>query len=479
MSPADAFALAMVPMRERRWGEASALWQAYREQYKGHFAPWLQGAISYLRQGQYTQAEALLAHVREHFKQHPESWLVSAESMRLQNDKALEQSYLQGGIEHAKPSWELYYRLAALALSQENYQLADEYNLQARQLNGEKTETWTQYGEIAEKQNDWEEAIKRWSAAAEQLTGFNRAYTHIAAIYKLQGNAALSRRYRLAAQYGAELLKDNVSRSSSGPLNPQSKNSLRHTLQLVNTKALLNLKSESARTHLNYAWVVIEPLMHLVIYYFLFGRLLNAGVENYGLFLLSGLVPWMWFAKSVATSANSIVSGQSLMLNSNVRPEFFPMVSVVQATYKQLPALLALLMLGIATDDKSLSWSLLYLPLIILCQFFLTLAVAMLVAAIIPFVRDLMNLITTGLTLLMFMSGVVYNYQSLPGGIGHWVQYNPLTLMIAAYRDVIMQGHSPSVSGLGYVMSFTLFLALINIIFYKKQQRNFVRKGMS
>lgn len=469
----------MTPMREGRWADAAALWQVFREQYKGHPAPWLQGATSYMRQGQYTQADQLLAHARTHFAQHASTWLLSAESARLQGSAAHEELYLIKGREALGNHWELFSHSATFELRFGRIQQAEALNAKARELTTERIEPWVQFAEIAEKQGDWEQAKQRWQAVIDQRPDFTRGYKQIANAYKQLGCPVEARRYRLASQYGPDLLQVPVLVAHTDAAPKKDKSRLKHFLQLVNTKAVLNLKSESSRTHLNYAWVILEPLLHLIIYYVLFGRLLNAGVENYGLFLLSGLVPWMWFNKAVSTSATSIIGGQGLMVNSNVRPEFFPLVSIVQSTYKQLPALLLLLILGLLTDEKSMSWGLLYLPLIIAVQFLLTVSLGMLVAAIIPFARDLANLIGTGMTLLMFISGVIYNYQALPGSIGQWLQYNPLTQLIAAYRDIILQGNTPDIWGLGYVLVFAAGIGLLNTLIYSKQRRNFVRRGMA
>ena len=102
----------------------------------------------------------------------------------------------------------------------------------------------------------------------------------------------------------------------------------------------------------------------------------------------------------------------------------------------------------------------------------------MLLAAIIPFLRDLANLIGTGLTLLMFLSGVIYDYRSMPGSIAQWLQYNPLAQMISAYREVILEGKAPDLTSLGYVTLATAAVLMTNYLIYTRQRCNFVRQGM-
>ena len=478
LPPATAFELALKPMREGSWPEASALWRLYRDQYQGHPAPWTQGAISLMRQGDMAAAGDLLTYAREHYAQLADTWLISAEWARLQHEFNLERDHLAQGRLNCPNHWILLCKSADLELTLGNIDSAEDFNRLARQHANGRIEPQLQFAELAEKSQDWPQAEQRWLQVIASKPEHTRAYTQLAAACKQQGKTVEARRYRLAAQYGLELLTPQVQLAQ--PITARKgKHGLLHFIQLVNTKALLSLKAETSRTHLNYAWVVIEPLLHLVIYYFLFGRLLNAGVENYGLFLLCGLVPWMWFAKAISTSATSIIGGQALMLNSNISPVFFPLVSIVQSTFKQLPALLFVLALGMATDVKTISWSLLWLPSVLLVQLLLTIALGLLLAAIIPFFRDLANLVSTGLTLLMFLSGVIFDYRSMPGRIGQWLEYNPLAVVIGAYRDVIMEGRSPDIIGLGYVALVSVVLLAVNYVVYKHHRRNFVRRGMS
>jgi lipopolysaccharide transport system permease protein len=474
-SPPAAFELAMKSMREKRWAESTALWRTFRDQYKGHPAPWLQGAISQMRQGDLLSSGELLAKSRLLFARHAGTWLTSAEWARQSRDPKQESAFLAEGRTNCPKHWELLCRSAELELKLGNIDAAEAYNQQAREHAKGRIEPWIQFAELAEKLEDWPQAEFRWKLVIKLKPDLARAYSQVGVACKQQGKTGDARRYRLAAQYGADLLVDAKHSPTVKRMGPGG---LLHFMQLVATKALLNLKSDSARTHLNYAWVIIEPLLHLVIYYFLFGQILHRGAENYGLFLLCGLVPWMWFAKAISTSATSVIGGQSLMLNTNISPAFFPLVNILQSTFKQLPALLCLLGLGLLAELHAISWNVVWLPLILLVQLLLTLALGLLLAAIIPFLRDLANLTNTALTLLMFLSGVIYDYRNIPGSIGQWLQYNPLAWLIASYRKIILDGMPPNFPELGYIALVSAALLMVNYVIYTRLRRNFVRQGM-
>ena len=82
----------------------------------------------------------------------------------------------------------------------------------------------------------------------------------------------------------------------------------------------------------------------MVVYYLVFGLLLNRGGENFPVFLLTGLVPWMWFSKAVSGSSNSILAGQNLMLQVGLPSVVFPLTTFVQSILKQIPVYILLIL---------------------------------------------------------------------------------------------------------------------------------------
>jgi lipopolysaccharide transport system permease protein len=180
----------------------------------------------------------------------------------------------------------------------------------------------------------------------------------------------------------------------------------------------------------------------MVIYYLVFGLLLDRGSENYPVFLLTGLIPWMWFMKAVSGSSNSIIAGQNLMLQVGLPSVVFPLVSLLQSTIKQLPVFVLLIgfvwLQGYSPDSHW--WGL--IPVIIV-QALLTIAFTCAVAAIIPFARDLSYLVPTGLTFLMFLSGIFYDYRSISADWQGLFLLNPMAFLLKCYREIIIDGALP------------------------------------
>jgi lipopolysaccharide transport system permease protein len=235
-------------------------------------------------------------------------------------------------------------------------------------------------------------------------------------------------------------------------------------LQLLRVKVFLNLRAESTESYLNYFWWVLEPILHMLVFYLVFTVLLQSGIENFVPFLLCGLVPWLWFAKTVTNASNSIVAAKSLLNQVAIPPVFFPMVVVCQDLIKQIPVMFVLLaFLLIFSIDVSASW--LWVLLIMFVQLTLIAAVAVIVATLVPFVPDLRYLIATGLQLLMFASGIFYEAdQVLLPEHRRLYLLNPIANLIENYRAVLMENLPPDFFSLSVILgSSALVLFLANV----------------
>ena len=107
-----------------------------------------------------------------------------------------------------------------------------------------------------------------------------------------------------------------------------------HFEHLVLIKYGFNLRSEAAKNHWSYTWWVLEPVLHMGALYVVFGIFLNRGTEDLNPFLLCGIMPWLWFSKSVANSNQSIIQERGLISQTSTPKVFFPLVIISQNTIK-------------------------------------------------------------------------------------------------------------------------------------------------
>ncbi len=234
------------------------------------------------------------------------------------------------------------------------------------------------------------------------------------------------------------------------------------------------LKSEASTSYLSYGWWVIEPLLHMVMFYVIFSVLLNRGTENFVAYLLCGLIPWLWFSKSVGNSMNSISNAKSIMMQTRIPVVLFPAGVVAQDTVKQLFVFaLLLLFLWIYGIAPSMHW-IAIIPLAIV-QLTLTFCISLLVAAMVPFLPDIRFLINTGLLMMMLGSGIFYSYEVILPQHRDVFFMNPMANLIKNYREILLYQHWPDWQAIGVMLAISLIIISILIKTLKSLNATYAR----
>lgn len=238
-------------------------------------------------------------------------------------------------------------------------------------------------------------------------------------------------------------------------------------LELIRVKTILNLRREASINYLSYLWWVVEPLMHMVVYYLVFSFLLSSGTENYVVFLLTGLIPWLWFSKTISHATNSIIQGRQLMSQVHIPKIFFPMVCLFQDAVKQVFVFLLLLLFLILYGIPP-TWYWLGLVPVALVQSLVTVLGASLVAVLIPFVRDLKFLVPTLLQFIMFSSGIFYSHDRISIKYHELFFLNPMALLLKNYRDLLLNQQWPDWTSLARLGFLSLIGLVMVLMFYRK-----------
>jgi lipopolysaccharide transport system permease protein len=231
--------------------------------------------------------------------------------------------------------------------------------------------------------------------------------------------------------------------------------------QLVIIKVRFSLRSEASQSYLSYAWWILEPLLQMGVFYVVFDILLNRGTEDFVAFLLCGIIPWLWFSKSVNQSGSSISRGKGLISQTYLPKPFFPLVIIGQALVKQaFVFLLLFVFLFIYDYFPSIGW--LWLIPIVMTQLLLIIAISFIVAFIVPFARDIQYLIDAALRMTMFGSGIFYSYKQvfLPEHRDIFLM-NPMANLIANYRRVLMEDIEPLTGSLVIISLLSISIILL------------------
>lgn len=205
-------------------------------------------------------------------------------------------------------------------------------------------------------------------------------------------------------------------------------------------------------------WYFVNPLVLMGAYTLVFSVMLKAfgDIPDYPLFLLVGLVVWVFFSQALLSAAPSLVQQAPLVRKVRFPRELIPgsVVSVQLATFLLMLAMLVPVCLAIR---GTVDWALLLLPLIAAAMFCLALGLGLLASALHAYYRDVEPVLAAALLPWFFITPIFFRIEDLPGAASHqWAADlmrwgNPVAPFIEATRDVLFLGRAPGLNVLAYI----------------------------
>jgi lipopolysaccharide transport system permease protein len=231
---------------------------------------------------------------------------------------------------------------------------------------------------------------------------------------------------------------------------------------------------------LGVAWSLINPLLLLALYTFVFSIVFQArwneqaedGKLEFALNLFSGLIVYNLFAETIV-AAPALILGSVNYVKRVVFPlEALPLArflsSLVQAAFS-----LAILLFAQLALRQEVPWTLVCLPLVLLPAALVTLGLAYFLASLGVFVRDVGNVVNLAVTALLFLSPVMYPLSRLPEDIRRLLAFNPLTPLVDNFRRVVLECRLPDWTSWTAVTLFGLLLLWAGLTWFVKSKNAF------
>jgi len=236
-----------------------------------------------------------------------------------------------------------------------------------------------------------------------------------------------------------------------------------HFFELVWFSTYAELRAERARSYLGLAWWLVEPALMMAAFWLVFDRILGTGGPGYLPFLLIGLVVWQWFKSSVMHAGQAIWQNLALIHQVRMPVLVFPFVHLLADAIKfGVVFVLLLAVLWLAGYPPNAAY--LSLVPLLLCMALCGIGGGLLLAALMPLLPDLRFVVEQLLTVLMFLSGVVFALERVPAPYAEWLAWNPVLMLLDALRGVLLQGRWPDWIALLRVSANALALAAIGVV---------------
>jgi lipopolysaccharide transport system permease protein len=224
------------------------------------------------------------------------------------------------------------------------------------------------------------------------------------------------------------------------------------------------------------AWSVLQPLSLVILYWFVFtfmipGGRAGAGLmgESYTFFLISGLIPWLGINEGLIRSTTAIVENGPLVRRLPLRAELLVIVPNASALIFECVGL-AIFVAVVAVRGGSLRM-LWLLPFVLVIQATLQIGVGLYLAALYVFFRDLTQIVSFLLSILFYLSPILY---PVGGRFASFFFWNPLTALLGLFRSVTLASPLPETGSLVLLLIVTASVFASGLLFFRRAQPTLV-----
>lgn len=239
---------------------------------------------------------------------------------------------------------------------------------------------------------------------------------------------------------------------------------------------LLNLTKRDLRirykeSFLGFLWSLLNPLMYLIIFYIVFVKIVPAGIPNFVVFFLSGLLPWTLYQNTMMSSTSSVVGGAPLLKRVSFPREVLPLAVIGANIFQFFLQMLVLLAVLLIMRYPFVSpYLVLVIPAFVVEVLLLT-GFSLILSSLTVYLRDIAHFMELALLFWFWVTPVVYPvhqvYQKFQDHhiSFNWILLNPMVAPVLAFQRAFYNTVSPAVAtknAQGQVTGYTHTPILVN-----------------
>ncbi len=245
--------------------------------------------------------------------------------------------------------------------------------------------------------------------------------------------------------------------------------------ELLKTSIKKEVRSKYKNSFLGVIWSFLNPLLQILVYCIIFSLILINKKEHYEIFLCCGIIPWSFFSAAINKAAFTFVENGNIIKKVYFPREIIP-ISVVTAEAINFLISTIIIVLFVTFGEIGLTKYIIFYPIILISQYLVILAIALLISSICVYFRDLQHFIGVILQLLFYAAPIVYSSDSIPKNYQWILKFNPMTYIINAYRDIFYIQKIPQIKSLLVLTIIGIISCIISYKIFTKLQKGFAEQ---
>ena len=236
-----------------------------------------------------------------------------------------------------------------------------------------------------------------------------------------------------------------------------------------------DLKVKYRGSYLGFFWSLLNPLSLIVVYSVVLRYIMDVR-EIQPLMVITGIIPWVFFANTITGSTESIISNGNLVKKIFFPREILPLSTV---SFHFIQFLLACLVFlpAVVFFQGRLPATLIFFPLIVLLHWLFTLGAALFLSAVTTFYKDVRYLTEVAMMMVFWATPVLYHYRMVAEkGLIPYFRLNPLSAFFFSYQNVAYFGTPPLLEHWLAMIAWTAVALLVGLTVFRRTQRHFAEE---
>jgi ABC-2 type transport system permease protein len=234
-----------------------------------------------------------------------------------------------------------------------------------------------------------------------------------------------------------------------------------------------NLQLKYKHSVLGFVWSFLHPFIYMLIFLAIFSAAFLTVIPNYPLYVLSGMVFWIYFAGGTTMLCSVFIKNTHLIKSLNLPKTIYPLTELGSELMSFLLGLIPFMFIMFYIGLKPGFYLLYLIPVILLFSTFIF-ALGVILGSLNVFFRDIGILWNTINPALFYLSPIAYSFKIVPEQYKFIVKYNPLYHFFELVRNVLYDCAAPSMHYMGRCLLITAVTGVLAFIIYRKTRNGFI-----
>lgn len=227
---------------------------------------------------------------------------------------------------------------------------------------------------------------------------------------------------------------------------------------------------------LGFLWTYVNPLLQILVYTFVFSQIFKIGIERFYLYLIVSMFPFNFFSGGVVQGLGSIRYQGDLIKKVYFPRQILPIVSLT-VNFVNLLISFAIIYSILLVSGWGIDLSIqIWLIPVMLIEYFFSLGLAMMLAAVEVYFRDIEHIVSVFMMIWMYATPLFYSLEIVPEHYLKFFYLNPMLYIISMYQQVLYYKNRPDMGYMAKGAMFAIGITVIGSIVFKALEKRFAEE---